>query len=34
MEWIQSYIYAMYKPEAEALKVLDDIDHRQVEYEV
>ena len=32
VEWIQDYIYATYKPEAEALKVLDDIDRRQVQY--
>ena len=34
MEWIQDYIYATYKPESEALKVLDDIDQRQVQYKV
>ena len=34
MEWIQSYIYATYKPEAEALKVLDDIDKRQAQYKI
>lgn len=32
VEWIQDYIYATYKPEAEALKALDDIDRRQVQY--
>ena len=34
MEWIQKYIYATYKPEAEALKILDDIDKRQAQYKV
>ena len=34
MEWIQDYIYATYKPESEALKVLDDIDQRQVQYRI
>ena len=28
VEWIQDYIHATYKPESEALKVLDDIDQR------
>ena len=30
VEWIQDYIHATYQPEAKALKVLDDIDQRQV----
>jgi hypothetical protein len=34
VQWVQDYIYATYKPEAEALKVLDDIDQRQVQYKV
>jgi hypothetical protein len=33
VEWIQDYIHATYKPEAEALKVLDDIDRRQAQLE-